>query len=82
VEQSTAYHAGYLFGTILAYAALYVGIPALGYYVGKRLTRRREDGVVVRWPWWVALAFTALLMIGQCAEKGAKDRTAAAVQER
>jgi hypothetical protein len=82
VEQSTAYHSGYLIGTVLAYAGFYIGIPALGHYASKHLTRRREDGVVVRWPWWVALAFTALLLVGQCAEKGAKYNTSAAVQER
>ena len=66
MDQSGAYNAGHSVGIIIACIVIYGGIIALGVYFGRRLSRRRGDGVAVHWPVGVAVTLILLLLIGQC----------------
>jgi hypothetical protein len=62
VDQISAEDVGYMLG----HALFFGGLPALGAYVGRRLTNRREDGRTVRWPMRAALVLIALSVVGRC----------------
>lgn len=70
MNQSTAFDAGHLVGTVIAFVAIYGGILALGLYFARRLTAKRENGTAVHWPVGLALALILLLLIGQCSTSG------------
>jgi uncharacterized membrane protein HdeD (DUF308 family) len=70
VDQSAAYDAGRVVGTIVGYLLIYGGILALGVFFGKRIARKRGSGFV-RWPLQLAIGVVVLLVLGQCAGRNA-----------
>jgi len=42
----------------------------IGYLFSKRLTNKRDDGILVRWPMGVAIAIIVLGWMGQCSQAG------------
>ena len=70
MDQSAAVNAGVGVGFILALLLVYGGIIAIGFFISRWLTRKRQDGRKVRWPLWIAIAFVLLIALGQLASLG------------
>jgi hypothetical protein len=66
MNQSNAYDAGYSMGTVVAFIVIYGGIIALGWYFGRLIGRKREEGSFARWPLGLAVAVDLVLLAGQC----------------
>ncbi len=67
MEKSASYQAGQSIAGLVVPLLTVAGILWLGYWFSGRLTRKREDGVAVRWPIWAAFALVVLMILGQCA---------------